>query len=176
MKRLATSNLAMNKIQLTDANDFPLETRNLTGRDYLEAHGTDISELPCAKRGARTVSLSQFVTEEDISDESEYEEIIADIKKMFSPFGDLESIIIRVQSGQDVCSDIVARDNRILGTRADEYEQQCLVFVTFCNSTAAEAAATAINGECFALIAYLLRWLVVTVTTYFSSEVLLMTV
>lgn len=149
MKRLAISNLAINKIQQTDAIDFPIESRNLIGRDYLAAHGTDMSELPCARREARTVSLSQFVTEEDISDESEYEEIIADIKKMFSPFGDLESIIIRVQSGQDVCSDIVARDDRILGTRADEHEQQCLVFVTFSSCSAAGAAATAINGEPF---------------------------
>jgi hypothetical protein len=150
MKRLAISNLAMNNTELTSA-DPPLEVQNMSGRDFLGTHGTDMTVQPSARREDRTVSLSQFVTEEDISDESEYEEIIADIKKMFSPFGDLESIIIRVQSGHDVNNEIAASGERILGAgaRADESEPQCLVFVTFISSSAAGAAATAINGECF---------------------------
>jgi hypothetical protein len=138
MKRLAISNLAVNETALKSA-DPPLEPHG--------THGTDTSVQPGARREDRTVSLSQFVTEEDISDESEYEEIIADIKKMFSPFGDLESIIIRVQSGHDVNCEIAAGGERILGGGADEAEQQCLVFVTFISSSAAGAAATAINGE-----------------------------
>jgi hypothetical protein len=147
MKRLAISNLAMDSIELT-CSDPPLEPQNVAGRDFLGAQAIDTSVQPRARREARTVCLLQFVTEEDISDESEYEEIIADIKKMFSPFGELESIVIRFQSGHDINSDAAPSDEMILGIGADESEQQCLVFVTFISSSAAAAAATAINGEC----------------------------
>ena len=150
MKRLAISNLAMNNIVLSDADDHHQELQDFTHRDFLGGQGVEISEQLGARKDARTVSLSQFVTEEDISDESEYEEIIADIKKMFSPFGDLESIIIRVQSEYDVCSDVAASGDKKLGTGVEESEQQCIVFVTFISSSVAAAAATAINGECLA--------------------------
>lgn len=147
MKRLAILNLVTINIESKDADNDSLKLCNFSGTDLhmnQEAQLSQVAETnPRAE--ARTVSLSQFVTEEDISDESEYEEIIADIKKIFLPFGILESIIIRVHSGLDVHSDTAASGDSISG--ADESEQQCLVFVTFTSSIAAGAAATAINGE-----------------------------
>ena len=93
----------------------------------------------------RTVSVSHFVTEQDIMDELEYEEIIANIEQIFSPFGDLKSITIMVISSTDAPHD----NTEIREIREDDgtFDRECIVFITFLLGDAAAAASTAINGS-----------------------------
>jgi hypothetical protein len=90
----------------------------------------------------RTVSVSHFVTEQDIMDESEYEEIIANIEQIFSPFGDLESITIMVMSSTDA-----PHENTKTREEDDTLDRECIAFITFLLGDAAAAATTAINGS-----------------------------
>ena len=57
-----------------------------------------IVDIATESSSSRTVFLLQFVTAEDISDESEYEDILSNIREIFSPFGELESIDIKLLS------------------------------------------------------------------------------
>lgn len=107
----------------------------------------------------RTVSVSYFVTEQDIRDESEYEEIISNIEQIFNPFGALESITIVVTASTDGPEeeseisgessgvkqlDVIAHDD---DDNDDNLDRECIVFVTFLKGDAAAAAAIAINGK-----------------------------
>lgn len=90
----------------------------------------------------RTVSVSHFVTEQDIMDELEYEEIIANIEQIFSPFGDLESITIMVISSTDA-----PHENAEIREDDGVLDRECIVLITFLLGDAAAAATTAINGS-----------------------------
>lgn len=135
MKRQAALSAAASELNTADILDNKGDEDNLTSSDSnLES---------CADFEIRTISLAQFVSPEDISDEEEYEEIISNIKEIFGPFGALESIVIGIQSEMDNLqnSEIFTENHANNGS-----EEQCLVFVTFRCSNAAAAAATACNG------------------------------
>ena len=107
----------------------------------------------------RTVSVSYFVTEQDIRDESEYEEIISNIEQIFNPFGALERITIVVTSSTDepvveleISEESSALNQLDVIAHDDDYDddsldRECIVFVTFLKGDAAAAAAIAINGK-----------------------------
>ena len=111
----------------------------------------------------RTVGVSHFVTEQDIRDESEYEEIITNIEQIFNPFGILESITIMVISSSDK-PEIESRTSEesssiedLAAVIADDGEdgsldRECVVFITFLQGDAALAAASAINGTSHCII------------------------
>ena len=116
-----------------------------------------------------TVFLLQFVTSEDISDVSEYEEVENNLQELFSPFGIIRNIDIKLLSSfeklielepePDICrhedelnnSHPIA-DETIVCSRGREVkeihsDEECVVMVTFNDRSAASAAVSAINGE-----------------------------
>ena len=126
----------------------------------IESHHVDpiVNEILCDSDVMRTVSVSYFVTEQDIRDESEYEEIISNIEQIFNPFGALKSITIVVTPSTEEPveeSEINEESSAVnqLGAGAhnddgdDSLDRECIVFVSFLSGDAAAAAAIAINGK-----------------------------
>ena len=114
-----------------------------------------------------TVFLLQFVTGEDISDPLEFEEVLNNIDELFSPFGDLCSIDIKLLSSlekllgarlQTMKSDEGLKNDTLSNDGADMCDLQAeveeefdagefVVIVTFRTSSAARSAVAAINGK-----------------------------
>lgn len=127
----------------------------------IESHHVDpiVNKSLCDSDVMYTVSVSHFVTEQDIRDESEYEEIISNIEQIFKPFGSLESITIVVTPSREEPveeSEISEESSAVnqLGVIAhndddddDSLDRECIVFVSFLSGDAAAAAAIAINGK-----------------------------
>lgn len=119
-----------------------LEETTLDFKTENKCQDSYVCETLSVNNVMRTVGVSHFVTEQDIMDESEYEEIIANIEQIFSPFGALESITIMVISSTDAPheSNEITKDD-------DTLDRECIVFITFLVDDAAAAATTAINGS-----------------------------
>jgi hypothetical protein len=121
---------------------YHLEETTLDFETAKHCQDSSVCETLSVDNVMRTVSVSHFVTEQDIMDESEYEEIIANIEQIFSPFGDLESITIMVISSTDA-----PHENTEMREDDSTLDRECIVFITFLLGDAAAAAKTAINGS-----------------------------
>lgn len=119
-----------------------LEETTLDFKTANKCQDSPVCETLSVDNVMRTVGVSHFVTEQDIMDESEYEEIIANIEQIFSPFGALESITIMVISSIDA-----PHESTEITEDDDTLDRECIVFITFFVGDAAAAATTAINGS-----------------------------
>ena len=114
-----------------------------------------------------TVFLLQFVTGEDISDPLEFQEVLKNIDELFSPFGNLCSIDIKLLSAFNKVIDSSLQTRKydeglknvtlsndgagVCDLKAEVEEAfdtgELVVIVTFHDSSAARSAVAAINGE-----------------------------
>ena len=130
-------------IAATTAKD---SATDLTAGTDIEGGGSLPGGVPAPSVSSTTLVLLQFVTADEILDPSEQEEVVSNIRELFSPFGLLRSIEINLLRAVEA-RDPESNESSAEREQEDEEEDECVVLVTFNDSNAAQAAVTAINGK-----------------------------